>query len=131
MRLLAKILFILLFFVMPVLAKDEVPVFTDQDLEKYGGSGGSPSSTPDQETSLQKQEKEGDHTLSPMESDLRRRKDDVVQENLDYIEGQYRWMKTDCQQFEGEMRKDCLFRTDAWRKEQLQQVDRLKDYLSK
>jgi hypothetical protein len=129
--LVTKILFILLFFVMPVLAGDETPVFTDQDLEKYGGSGGSTSSTTDQETSLQKQGKQEGHTLSPLESDLRRRKDDVVQENLDYIEGQYQWMKTDCQKFEGELRKDCFFRTEAWRKEQLQKVDGLKDYLSK
>ena len=116
---------------MPALAGDETPVFTDQDLEKYGGSGGSTSSTTDQETSLQKQGKQEGHTLSPLESDLRRRKDDVVQENLDYIEGQYQWMKTDCQQFEGELKKDCFFRTEAWKKEQLQQVDSLKDYLSK
>jgi hypothetical protein len=130
-RMLAEVLFIFLLFIMPVLAENEASVFTDQDLEKYGGSGGSTSSSPDQATSLQGNEKEGSQTISPLESDLRRRKDDVVQENLDYIEGQYQWMKTDCQQFEGELRKDCYFRTEAWRKEQLQQVYRLKDYLSK
>jgi hypothetical protein len=130
-RMLAEVLFIMLLFIMPVFAGNEAPVFTDQDLEKYGGSGGSTSSSPDQATSLQGNEKEGGQTLSPLESDLRRRKDDVARENLDYIEGQYQWMKTDCQKFEGELRKDCFFRTEAWRKEQLQQVDRLKDYLSK
>jgi hypothetical protein len=128
-RLLAEVLFILLIFIMPVLAENEAPVFTDQDLEQYGGLGGATTSLPDQETSLQRQE--GDYTLSPLESDLRRRKSDVVQENLDYIEGQYQWMKTDCQQFEGELRKDCFFRTEAWRKEQVRQVEGLKDYLSK
>ena len=105
----AEVLFIFLIFILPVFAENEAPVFTDQDLEKYGGSGGSTSSSPDQATSLQGNGKEGAHTLSPLESDLRRRKDDVVQENLDYIEGQYQWMKTDCQQFEGELKKDCFF----------------------
>ena len=127
----AILLFILFVFIMPVLAENKAPVFTDQDLEKYGDSGGSTSSSPDPETFQQRQGEEGGRTLSPLESDLRRRKNDVVQENLDYIEGQYQWMKTDCQQFEGEFRKDCFFRTEAWRKEQLRQVEGLKDYLSK
>ena len=130
-RMPAEVLFIFLIFILPVFAENEASVFTDQDLEKYGGSGGSTSSSPDQATSLQGNGKEGGHTLSPLESDLRRRNEDVVQENLDYIEGQYQWMKTDCQQFEGELRKDCFFRTEAWRKEQLRQVEGLKDYLSK
>ena len=131
MRMPAAVLLILLISIMPVLAENEAPVFTDQDLEQYGASGGLTSSSPDQATSLQGNGKEGGDTFSPLESDLHRRKDDVVQDNLDYIEGQYQWMKTDCQQFEGEFRKDCFFRTEAWRKEQLRQVEGLKDYLSK
>ena len=85
--------------------------------------------SPDQATSLQGDG--GGHTLSPLEPDLRGRKDDVVQDNLDYMESNYQWMMKDCQQFEGEMRKDCSFRSEAWQKEQLQKVDSLKDYLSK
>jgi hypothetical protein len=40
-------------------------------------------------------------------------------------------MKSDCYKYEGEFRKNCLFRTEEWRKEQLGQVENLKEYLSK
>jgi hypothetical protein len=119
--------FILLLFTTPVLSEKDAPVFTDQDLEKFGGST---SSGP--ETSMQNNEGGSSRSsVSPWESNLRRRKDEVAQENRDYIEEQYQWMTADCQKYEGEFKKDCLFRTQEWRKEQMRQVDTLKEYLSK
>jgi hypothetical protein len=127
MNMIMQAFFILLLFATPVLAEKEVSVFTDQDLEKYGGSM---SSGP--ETSMQNNKSGNSRSsVSPLESDLRRRKDEVAQENRDYIEEQYQWMMADCQKYEGEFKKDCLFRTEEWRKEQLQQVETLKEYLSK
>jgi hypothetical protein len=124
MGVVVKVLLILFTFAMPVFAGKDAPVFTDGDIEKYGGSTQS-----DTGTSMQEEERGRDHYVSPQESDLRRRKDDVARENRDYIEGQYQWMKSDCYKYEGEFRKDCLFRTEEWRKEQLRQVEDLKEYL--
>jgi hypothetical protein len=119
--------FILLLFATPVLAEKDAPVFTDQDLEKYGNSTSSGTETSEQN----KEGRSAGSSGSPWESNLRRRKDEVAQENRDYIEQQYQWMMADCQKYEGEFKKDCLFRTQEWRKEQMQQVENLKEYLSK
>jgi hypothetical protein len=120
------IVFILLFSASTVFASGNGKVFSDDDLQQYD----SPSER-GSETYEDTSDKGRRAPLSPLESDLRKRKDEVTKDNRDYIENQYEWMKNDCLQYSGEMKKDCFFRTEAWHKEQLRQVEELKKYLEK
>jgi hypothetical protein len=126
MSMFLKVLLILFIFAPPVLAANDAPVFTDQDLEMYGGS----SSATEKGTSIETPGRGGD-SLSPLENDLRRRKDDVVKDNRDYIEREYGRMKEDCNKYQGDLRKDCYFGTESWYKKELNQLEDLRDYLSK
>jgi len=119
--------FILLFSASPVFASGNEKVFSDDDLQQYS----SPSSEQSSETYENPSDRPRRDPVSPLESDLRRRKDEVAKENIDYIENQYEWMKNDCLKYTDEMKKDCFFRTEAWHKDQLRQVDELKKYLEK
>lgn len=58
-------------------------------------------------------------------------KENVARENTEYIEKEYARMLQDCQQFDAEMKKDCIGRTESWRKNELQKVEELKKFLSK
>jgi hypothetical protein len=121
-----SIVFIFLFAAATVFASGNGKVFTDDDLQQYSSPSEQGSKT--YENSSGKSSRGSD---SPLESDLRRRKDEVARENIDYIEKQYEWMKNDCLKYTGEMKKDCLFRTEAWHKDELRQVDKLKKYLER